>query len=338
MPEVSVILPVKNAESNLVRALHSIRRQSYQAWELIVVDDQSTDTSAQLVEEQMLEDPRIRLLQNPSQGIANALNHGISSARGNKIARMDADDVSHPDRFQEQVTFLKTHPDVGLVGTQVNFLGDRGKHAGYAAYVDWTNEVTSPEEIRANRFVESPFAHPSVMFRKDLVSSHPGPYKQGAFPEDYELWLRWMEEGVKMAKVPSILLDWYDPPDRLSRTDPRYLPDSFYQIKATYLANWLRKESHTDRPIWIWGAGRITRKRAQYLQEKGISFSGFLDIDPKKTGVELNGLPVRQPDQLDLSLNPFVISYVGSRGARTKIKNFLLSKGLIEEIDFVLAA
>ena len=176
------------------------------------------------------------------------------------------------------------------------------------------------------------------MFRKQLVPSDDEPYRQGNFPEDYQLWLRWHQEGVQMAKVESKLLDWYDPPERLSRRDPRYSPDSFYKIKAKYLARWLKDQSFIERPIWVWGAGRITRKRAEYLEHAGIRFSGYLDIDPRKTNRAVKGLPILQPDQLDLSVNPFVISYVGSRGARTKIKRFLLAKGLQEELDFILAA
>ncbi|QXD28560.1 glycosyltransferase [Opitutia bacterium ISCC 52] len=338
MTEVSIIMPIKNAETHLVRAINSIRSQSYKDWVLMVVDDNSKDTSYQLAETQGGKDPRIRLIQNSNPGIADALNRGIALSAGSYIARMDADDVSHPERLREQVKFLNERPEIGLVGTQVNFLGDRDKHAGYAAYVDWTNDLVSWKDIRMNRFVESPFAHPSVMFRRSLVSANDETYQQGNFPEDYELWLRWMDAGIQMGKINSPLLDWYDPPGRLSRIDPRYSPDSFYRTKAKYLAKWLKKERFIDRPIWIWGAGRITRKRAQFFEDHGIQFSGYLDIDPRKTNTDLNGIPVLQPDQLDLSKKPFIISYVGSRGAREKIRYFLISKGLQEEHDFILAA
>lgn len=184
MPEVSIIMPVKNAETHLVRAINSIRSQSYKDWELMVVDDNSNDASYQLAETQGGKDPRIRLIQNSDPGIAHALNRGIALSVGSYIARMDADDVSHPDRLHEQVKFLNEHPEIGLVGTQVNFLGDRDQHAGYAAYVDWTNELVSWNDIRMNRYVESPFAHPSVMFRRSLVSANDEPYQQGNFPED----------------------------------------------------------------------------------------------------------------------------------------------------------
>ena len=338
MCNVSVILPVLNAGAHLARAIHSIQKQSYEDWELIIVDDNSTDRSQAVANEFARADTRIKPTTHPQSGIAHALNHGISLSQGSYIARMDADDVSHPDRLEKQVSYLDQHPDIGLVATQVNFLGDREAQQGYAAYVDWTNQLLDWEDIRGNRFVESPFAHPSVMFRKSAINSDAGPYRDGDFPEDYELWLRWMENGIQMAKLDLPLLDWYDPPNRLSRTDPRYSPDAFYAIKSYYLARWLKKQKHNERPLWIWGAGRITRKRAQLLQQEGIPFAGYLDIDPRKAGTTLKGVPVLLPEQLDLSQNPFVISYVGSRGAREKIRNFLLRSGLVEELDFILAA
>lgn len=338
MSLVSVILPVKNAEDNLPRAIQSIRGQSHTDWELLVVDDGSTDQSHEVAVQSEKTDARIRSIYNPGVGIVSALNHGISKAKGQLIARMDADDVSKPDRLREQITFLKAHPEIGLVGSRVNYLGDREQNAGYAAYVDWTNKLLSPNDIRTNRFVESPLAHPSVMFRRSLVREGEGPYRDGPFPEDYELWLRWIDKGVQMAKLNSPLLDWYDPPQRLSRTDQRYSPESFYRTKATYLAKWLQISEHIERPIWIWGAGRKTRKRTRFLEEAGIQFTGYLDIDPKKTGSQLGGIPVLQPDDLNLGARPFIISYVGARGARDLIRNYLLSKKLLEESDFILAA
>jgi glycosyltransferase involved in cell wall biosynthesis len=331
-------MPVRNAKHTLARAINSIQEQTFKNWELIIVEDGSTDSTPELIKQFAIRDKRIQLKINLCPGIANALNHGIEQAKGNYIARMDADDQSHPDRLQLQFSFLNENEAIGLVSSKVNFMGNRVLHQGYAAYVDWTNRLLKWDDIRANRFVESPFAHPSVMFRKTLAKSSSGPYLSGDFPEDYELWLRWIEKGVRMAKLDSTLLNWYDPPERLSRNDPRYEPDAFYKIKAKYLARWMVKESHNLRPIWIWGAGRITRKRARLLNDNGLEFAGYIDIDPKKVGTRVQAIPVILPHQLDIETKPFVISYVGNRGARADIKSDLIKKGMVEEQDFILAA
>ncbi|MCZ6674633.1 MAG: glycosyltransferase family 2 protein [Verrucomicrobia bacterium] len=338
MKDVSVILPVKNAANTLYRAVRSIQVQTLENWELIIVDDGSEDKTSEILRELSASDPRIRVDTQQHAGIVAALNHGITCASGKFIARMDADDVSHPDRLRLQFSFLNENPKVGLAGTKINYMGDSEAQRGYAAYVDWTNSLLSWRDIRTSRFIESPFAHPSVMFRKSLLEGNSGPYRSGHFPEDYELWLRWMSQGITMAKLEETLLDWYDPPERLSRKDSRYDPKAFYNTKAKYLADWLRAESHDSRPLWVWGAGRITRKRAGILRGHGIHFSGYIDIDPRKTGSRVENLPVIQPEELDLSNNPYVISYVGNRGARAEIKTYLLNRGLKEEHDFIFAA
>src|SRR2546425_6870649 len=102
------------------------------------------------------------------------------------------------------------------------------------------------------------------MFRRELLNKHGG-YREGDFPEDYELWLRWLDAGVTMAKVPRVLLTWNDAPERLSRTDRRYDVEAFYRCKAFYLARWLKRHVDASRPLLVWGAGRPTRKRAEHL-------------------------------------------------------------------------
>ncbi len=338
MPYISVVLPVYNGASTLEKAIQSIVNQDTNDWELIVIEDGSVDNSLEIAESLAVSDSRIRVFSQPHSGIVNALNHGIQLCRGKYIARMDADDVSFPKRLRLQKDFLDNNPDIGLVGCLVNFAGNREEQLGYATYVDWSNSLVSRDSIYENRFVESPFPHPSVMFRSKLVEEDQSPYKKGDFPEDYELFLRWMSQGVKMQKLPETLLDWHDSPTRLSRMDPRYEPYAFYRTKAHYLAEWILKETDALRPIWIWGAGRRTRQRAAFLLEYGIAFEGFIDLDPLKAGGDIKGLPVIVPQDLDLSQNPVIISYVSNRGAREKIRRYLLGRGLVEQVDFVIAA
>ncbi len=207
-------MPVYNAEATVFQTLESLRAQSFRSLEIIVVNDGSTDSTLEILRNQ----PNIKLLDHSHRGIAPALNDGLAAAEGDYIARMDADDLCHPERIELQASFLDAFPDIGIVGCKVAFGGDREQQAGYAAHVDWMNTLIDPDEIALNRFVESPFAHPSVMFRRDLFEQF-GAYRNGPFPEDYELWLRWMANGVKAGKVDQELVTWNDPPDRLSRTD-----------------------------------------------------------------------------------------------------------------------
>ena len=234
-PLISVVLPAFNAAATVTRAVLSIRQQTWTDWELILVDDGSTDGTGHLLRALAADEPRVRVVTTEHRGVAAALNTGIKEARGRFIARMDADDEAHPERLSEQRLLLEQDDSLGLVGSLVEFGGDRVNAAGYALHVDWMNALVTPQEIALNRFVESPFAHPSVMFRRVLIERYGG-YRQGDFPEDYELWLRWLEAGVVMTKAPRVLLTWHDAADRLSRTDARYALEAFYRCKSAFLA------------------------------------------------------------------------------------------------------
>jgi len=333
MPLVSVVLPVRTAAATIDRAIASIRRQTFPDWELIVVDDGSADDCAGRVRAIAAAEPRIRLVEQRHAGVVDALNCALGLARGELIARMDADDESHPERLAEQVALLAARPEVGLASCLVDFGGDRRVSAGYALHVDWINSLIAPAEIALNRFIESPLAHPSVMFRRALIERWGG-YRAGDFPEDYELWLRWLEAGVAMAKVPRALLTWHDTPSRLSRVDPRYAVEKFFQVKAAYLAREATRR-RLGRRLLVWGAGRPTRKRAAYL---GLPIDGYVDIDPRKIGRTIAGRPVMAPAALPSASSVFVLAYVANRDARTLIRQELARHSFEEGRDFLSCA
>ena len=303
----------------------------------MAVDDGSEDNTLDVLNAFAAMDSRVKVAALPHRGIVGALNSGLSATRSPYVARMDADDICHPDRFFMQSGHLDAHPGVGLVSGLVEYGGDRNKNAGYAYYVDWINTLVSQDDIRLNRFVESPIAHPSVMFRRELAERY-GYYEDGDFPEDYELWLRFLEHGVDMEKLAVPVVTWNDPPQRLSRTDGRYSDQAFYRIKAEYLARWLEKNNTSHPEVMVFGAGRVARKRAELLTDLGVAIKAYVDIDPKKIGQVYDGVPVIARHELPPPGNAFCVSYVGSRGARDIISDFLQSIGYKPGRDYVLAA
>jgi hypothetical protein len=274
------------------------------------------------------------VVRRERRGLVAALEAGLAAATGDLVARLDADDVCAPERLARQRAYLESYPEVGLVASRVTF---GGAAAGYARYVDWTNDLLTHEAIALARFVESPLVHPSVMFRRGLLERWGG-YRDGAFPEDYELWLRWLEAGVRMEKLAEPLLFWNDSPARLSRRDPRYDPEAFYRVKAGFLARWLATHNPFHPSIVLWGAGRVTRRRARSLLEQGIRVEAFVDIDPCKVGRAVDGRPVVSPEALPPAGRAFVVSYVGGAGAREHIEAYLRACGRRPGADYILAA
>ncbi len=336
-PRVSVLLPVYNAAETIGAAIDSIRDQTLTDWELIVADDGSTDRSAKIIAEKATGEPRIRLHNFEHRGLVATLNDTIDLARGPYLARMDADDESAPDRLGLQADYLDKNPHTGLVASRVRFGGDRSNAPGFAQYVDWTNSILSPEAISLSRFIESPIAHPSVMYRRDTVARHGG-YRDSDWPEDYELWLRWLEADVPFGKLPEPLVTWNDASSRLSRKHPKYRVEAFYACKCHYLSRWLSKTVDPGRPIMLWGAGRITRKRFKALETAGTALSGYIDINPRKIGLEIGGRPVYDAAALPRDRGWFIVAGVGNRGAREVIRRELEHHGYREGIDYVLAA
>jgi glycosyltransferase involved in cell wall biosynthesis len=336
LERVSVILPVHNGAVALPAALRSLEEQSYEALELIVVDDHSLDSTPDLLRGARFPFPHrvIRLTQH--EGIVSALEAGIAVATGAYIARMDADDTCHRDRMRLQAAALTDDPDLGVVSCRVDYGGCQQTQAGYARYVSWTNELLSHESMALARFRESPLAHPTVMFRRSLLKMHGG-YRSGSFPEDYELWLRWFAAGVRFRKLEQALLRWNDPKDRLSRTHCNYKPHHFFQMKAGYLAEWLKERNPHHPDIVVVGAGRLTRRRAEMLLPFGIRIAAWTELDPKKIGRHYHGAPVLHHRDLPLPGEAFIVPFISSIGAPEAIRSDLLSRRYLPGLHFIEA-
>ena len=337
IPEVSIVMPIKNQDPFLEECLNSIRKQTKQNWELIVVDDHSDDQSSSILSIWAKKEPRIQTFENPGSGIVDALNFGISKSNSDLIARMDGDDLMHPLRLEEQSKFIQHNQALGVVSCEViQFTHSKeNKGEGYAYHVDWTNQIHSPDEHKAYRFVDCLFAHPSILFRKKLVTKYGG-YRKGDYPEDFELWLRWLSKGVHMEKINQKLLWWRDHPERTSRISKRYDRVAFHPIKAQYLKVWLKKENPLgDRKLFAWGAGRVARKLISEITGIGVSIDALIDLDPKKIGKDFQGIPILSHLSITSPKNCFLLVLVGSRGAREEITKFLEARDFVIGKDFI---
>lgn len=330
-PKVSVILPYFNAEQTLERAVRSVLNQTFSNFELILVNNISTDDSTNIAWLLEGEDKRIKLSSEHRKGVSHAANNGNRIAKGEYIARMDADDLWYATKLEKQVELLDNNPQIGVASCLVNHISHNENTEGLKKYVDWVNSIKSSDEIYLNRFIESPIINPTVLYRRELLEWYGG-YIQGDFPEDYDMWLRWLDMGVKMEKVPEILFNWYDSDNRLTRTDERYSTNAFYQIKAEHLSKWLHNNDHPY--IWVWGAGRKSRKRVSLLEKKGIYVEGYIDVKERK----LENMDSVNYHDFNWEAPSFILSYVPNWGARDKIREFMISKRKIEGIDFILVA
>ena len=198
---ISIITPVYNSEKYIAETIESVLAQTYPDWEMIVVDDCSTDSTPSILKSYSLFDPRVRLMRNPvNKGLPYSLNHAIGNAKGEFIARMDADDISLSTRFQKQIDFLNEHSEVEICGTGCIEIDRTGKEIFYKSM------PCTEREIEKVIFKRSPFIHPTVMIRKSFFQEV-GLYNESYLKtQDLELWSRAYISGVKMANLPDYLL------------------------------------------------------------------------------------------------------------------------------------
>ncbi len=198
MPEISVLMPVYNSEKYLGEAIESILNQTYEDFEFLMLYDKSTDKSPEIINS--YNDSRIKIINCNSKGLVNALNIGVERAEGEFIARMDADDISLPERFQKQIDFLEKNPNVGICGSWTEEFGEVPSRI--------FKYPSEPDIVKAKLFFFCALAHPSVMMRKSFLEKYSLRYNETQKQaEDYELWQR-CSFYFDIANLPEVLLKY----------------------------------------------------------------------------------------------------------------------------------
>ncbi len=344
MPEIdssiAVVIPARNAASTLEAAIESIQGQTLSDFQILLVDHDSDDETHRIMLEFASSDPRIEVLQHRGTFV-EAANFAWEKSHACLIARMDADDVAHPARLEKQREFLLKNPDIAACATGVSILKRAADGSplppddGYARYEKWVNSVVEPEQIAAERFVDSPMPNPSSMIRRSILEKHGG-YADPEWAEDYDLWLRLLEAEETLGKVDEVLLNWFDGENRSTRTIARYSLDQFQRSKAFYLA---RMAMVQEKGVAICGAGPIGKQFALLLEERDIQIHCFYEVNQRQIGNKLRGIPVLDSAGMDhFQGKGTAIAAVGLPGARQKIRDLATASGFIEGDDFFCVA
>jgi glycosyltransferase involved in cell wall biosynthesis len=201
-PTVSVVMPVYNAQGYLAAAVESILRQSLSDFELIAIDDGSTDGSLRILEEFAERDERVRIISRPNTGIVGALNDGLAEVRGDFVARMDADDIALPRRFEFQLAYLRVHTDCVAVGSAILQIDPDGDPIGVQHWAETHEEID-----RLLLGGGGGLAHPTAMLRTASIRQIGGYRQKYQWIEDKDLWLRLAEVG-RLANLPEPLLKY----------------------------------------------------------------------------------------------------------------------------------
>jgi len=329
-PLVSVVIPVRNGGEYLQAAVSSILTQSLAGLELLLVDDHSTDGAVAALD---VADPRLKIMASEGEGVVNAFNTGFRQCKGEYIARMDADDISLPERLACQLDYLEVNPAIDIAGCRIKFFSEEGIRGGLERYQQWLNDLCEPAEIHRQMFVESPMPNPGSMFRRAALERLGG-YREVDWPEDYDLYLRADAGGMKMGKPGEVLLHWREHTERLTHTDPLYSRQQFMSAKAHFLVH----HRVRGRKVIIWGAGPTGRLMHDLIIAEGGVVEGFLEVHPRRIGGQKRGLPVWAIDKMAQANLPMVLVAVGAAGARKEIGSFMLKHSKAEGRDYLFVA
>ena len=327
--KVSIIIPFKNTAHFLPECLDSIVNQTYIDWEVLAVNDHSTDTSLELLSSYSQRDKRIKVFQNNGNGIIPALQTAFAQSSGGFVTRMDSDDIMEPNRLEVMVNSLikygKEHVAVG----KVKYFSNRGISNGYQRYEEWLNQLTSTgnnfEEIYKECVIPSPCW---MVYRSDFEQSEG--FEPKRYPEDYDLTFRFYEHGFKIIPCDQVLHLWRDYDTRTSRTHEHYAQNYFLDIKLHYF---LKLDYDKNRPLVVWGAGFKGKKIAKGLKKQGLDFIWLCD-NPKKIGKKIYGKELVHFEALQSLKNPQSIITVANENAQYEIRSYFSELGQLPMQDY----
>lgn len=326
---VSILMPCRNAAPFLKECLDSIVNQTEMNWELLVVNDHSTDNSGDILNSYAIQDKRVHVYENDGKGIIDALRMAYSKSNGSMITRMDADDIMALNKLSvlkgQLLAFGKGHISLGLV----KYFSAKTLGQGFKRYETWLNGLIREGNCFQEIFKECVIPSPCWMvFKEDLEACEA--FVPNRYPEDYDLTFRFYEKRLKCIPCDEVLHYWRDYDARTSRNDENYADNGFLDIKSFYF---LKLNYVQEKKLVLWGAGKKGKKIAKELIAQSVNFYWICD-NPKKIGKEIYNQELLSVEALEKNDNSQSIITVANQDAQNEIRTYLAAKGLISMKDY----
>lgn len=317
MPEISIIMPVFNAENYLRDCIESVLLQKNKDWELIAVDDFSTDRSFEILQTYQAKSARIRVFENNQKGIIPALKLGFSNAQGKFITRMDADDIMPVDKLNCFYQQISAAPPKTIVTGRVQYFSDSTVSEGYRRYENWLNERVIKNDFWKQIYRECVVASPNWMvhrqcFEEDVLLD------RLIYPEDYDMVFQWYKNGYEVLCVNECTHLWREHSQRTSRNDANYQQEAFFKLKTDYFA---RLQLSPGEEVQVAGISKKGQLVAKYLAEHGVAFSRF---EYGRSLDRSTSLPV---EELNSDKKLILTNWPINEKEQHEIKRFLHEKG-----------
>lgn len=325
---ISILMPVKNTECFLTDCISSILDQTDKNWELIAIDDHSTDDSAQIIRKFSNQDSRISLVTNNGNGIIQALRTALNESRGTFITRMDSDDIMAPEKLASlKHILLKNGP--GHISTgMVKYFSNTILGNGYINYQNWLNNLSSNESNWDEIYKECVLPSPCWMtYKSDLIKCDA--FDSNIYPEDYDLCFRFFKNNLKIKSCNQILHFWRDHSSRTSRNNPVYRHQTYFDLKLKYFFDFWTKENQ----LVLWGAGKKGKLLAKKIKQDGPSFLWVCN-NQKKHGKYIHDIKIDDYSKIISIKTPKIIVSVSSPKDIIEIKTFLNKNSLINNYHY----
>ncbi|NER16500.1 glycosyltransferase family 2 protein [Spongiivirga citrea] len=329
--KVSILTPFKNTDQFIEDCIQSVINQSYTNWELILVNDHSTDNSVAVCKRLASRDKRIQVVNNIGNGIIEALRYALSLSTGDFITRMDSDDIMHQEKLNFMANDLEKHGKGHVALGLVKYFSEAGISDGYDRYEKWLNKLTEAGSNYSEIYKECSIASPCwMLYKSDLLACDA--FNPNDYPEDYDLTFRFYKHQFKCIASRNLLHYWRDYPTRTSRTHEHYAQNYFLDIKLKYF---LELDYQQSKNLVVWGAGFKGKTIAKKLIDRSIPFNWICD-NPKKIGKSIYGqemLPFQHLEQLE---NPQSIVTVANEQAQQEITAYMNKHHMKPMVDYFM--
>ena len=318
-PLVSIIMAVKDTEPYLHDCLDSIINQTYQHWELIAVNDHSTDRTPEILSAYSQSDSRIRVFQSQGQKLIPALQEGYKHVNGTLLNRMDSDDKMPNYKIELLVDeWDKYGKGTVIAGGTEHFVDEGEVGNGFRRYEAWLNNVARESTHKEEIYTECVIPSHSWMIHKEDFERIGG-FNSDIYPEDYDLCFRMYEHGLNIVGIDKILHYWRDRSNRISRTWDCYKDNRYFDLK---LQNFYKLDRDRKRPLVLWGAGNNGKDMAKLLLEKHDDFHWVCD-NKKKIGKHIYNVMMKDYSIISSMLNPQIMILVTSPSQKIEIRKLL---------------
>lgn len=319
-------MPVYNTAKYLDENILSIIHQTYTDWELIAVNDFSSDDTLEVLNKWATCDSRIKVYSNNSKGILPALKLAFSKAQGTWVTRMDSDDKMPVNKLE---LMMESWQPKSVVTGKVSYFSDKELGEGYQKYTHWINNVMDQKSFETEVFKECVIPSQNWLIHRDDFNEL-GAFDTLSYPEDYDLCFRFLQSNLKILPLNETLHFWRDREDRISRTGENYKDNRFFHLKVKYFLKW---KLDKDKTLVLWGAGKNGKDLAKWWIKQDVQFTWVCE-NQNKIGHQIYDQTLAPTDGIFQIPNKQIVISVAGPKDKQNIAEILLNNGLKEGQDY----